>query len=65
MFEEEWGEVADSRGWCVWVRGGREAIAFMIKSEQFPEFSGGTAEGRTFLGVDIACGLLREVEELE
>lgn len=44
---------------------GREAVAFTTRAKCFPEIAGGTAEGRTLLGGDIASGVFQEGEELE
>ena len=44
---------------------GREAVAFTTRAKCFPEIAGGTAEGRTLLGGDIAPGVFQEGEELE
>lgn len=51
-------------GACGEGKGG-EAVAFTTRSECFPEIAGGTAEGRTLLGGDIASGMFQEGEEPE
>lgn len=44
---------------------GGEDVAFTTRSQCFPEIAGGTAEGRTLLGGDIASGVFQKGKNLK